>query len=282
MPIADELAAVILARCARHCCICRRFAPLHIQVHHIIEQSAGGTDDSDNLIAICLTCHSDVHTRTQFTRRFTVTELKLHRDAVYRLVAEGVLPSDNQRADRTAELSATIIRQLQDFQPSGPKLPVPHRSMEILLAAVCERSPIHQYQHESGGVELRVGKQSFYFHAGVTGATPASVPEPLKTLLEQGLARETLGRFEITDAGMILAEELLAASAAGRFTMTKVKCLTCSLHFIICTWHPERHRRANVTCPECGSRNGRFAMWQQQQFGDIFRHVPGTARLLED
>src|SRR5215467_10078977 len=179
-----------------HCCICRRFAPLHIQVHHIVEQSVGGTDEIDNLIAICLTCHSDVHTRTQFTRRFTVTELKLHRDAVYRLVIEGVLPSDNQHVDHMAELSAEIVKRLQDARPAGTQLPVPHSSMEILLAAVCERSPIRQYDRHKDTIELDIGNQSFLFDRSKSEASSDGVPKSLRTLIEKGLARKTMGHFE--------------------------------------------------------------------------------------
>ena len=50
----------------------------------------------DNAIALCLTCHTDVHTKAPFTRRFTVAELKTHRDNVCRLVAEGSLPAGNE------------------------------------------------------------------------------------------------------------------------------------------------------------------------------------------
>jgi hypothetical protein len=39
-------------------------------VHHIVEQADGGGDELDNLIPICRTCHSDVHTNTKLTRRF--------------------------------------------------------------------------------------------------------------------------------------------------------------------------------------------------------------------
>src|SRR5262249_10230385 len=76
---------------ARHCCVCRRFRPIKLQVHHIIERSNGGTDHEDNLIVICLPCHTDVHSRVPFARRFTPSELKMHRDAVVRMVAEGKL-----------------------------------------------------------------------------------------------------------------------------------------------------------------------------------------------
>ncbi len=60
--IPEKTVSVVLVKCARHCCICRRFSPLQIQVHHIIEQCDGGTHDEDNLIPICISCHSMVHT----------------------------------------------------------------------------------------------------------------------------------------------------------------------------------------------------------------------------
>jgi hypothetical protein len=72
----------MMVKCGRRCCIWRRFRPTKLQVHHIIERNHGGTDDEDNLIVICLACHTDVHTKVPFARRFSVEELKGHRDAV--------------------------------------------------------------------------------------------------------------------------------------------------------------------------------------------------------
>ena len=72
----DEISTKVLADCGRCCCLCRRFKPIQLQVHHIVLKSEGGKDDLDNAIALCLTCHTDVHTKAPFTRRFTVEELK--------------------------------------------------------------------------------------------------------------------------------------------------------------------------------------------------------------
>jgi hypothetical protein len=113
MAIDEAAAARILVSCARHCSICRRFEPLHLQVHHIKPRSDGGGDEDDNLLAICLTCHCDVHTGTFFTRRFTEMELKGHRDAVCALVAQGKLPSANVPgavAAAAASAASTPIR----------------------------------------------------------------------------------------------------------------------------------------------------------------------------
>jgi len=80
-----------LSKCGRHCCICRRFNPLRLQVHHIKLESKGGSGDPDNLIPICITCHMDIHTDAPFVRRFSDDELKQCRERVFTLVAEGKL-----------------------------------------------------------------------------------------------------------------------------------------------------------------------------------------------
>lgn len=115
----EQNAERAMVACARHCCVCRRFRPTALQVHHVDEKAQGGTDDYDNLIPVCLTCHSDVHTRRPFARRFTQNELRQHRDQVYRMVAEGVLvppeepsprpPLSVSRVQETVYESATRI-----------------------------------------------------------------------------------------------------------------------------------------------------------------------------
>lgn len=93
MGISPEVADEVLVKCARHCCICHRFRPLHLHIHHIDELSAGGGHEPDDLIAVCVMCHSDVHVQTTLTRRFSARELRLHRDAVCELVRDGKLPN---------------------------------------------------------------------------------------------------------------------------------------------------------------------------------------------
>jgi hypothetical protein len=50
MAIPSLVSNDLLAKCGRHCCICRRFAPLHLQIPPIQEQNEDGTDNPDNLI----------------------------------------------------------------------------------------------------------------------------------------------------------------------------------------------------------------------------------------
>jgi len=113
MSISEDTANKLLVKCGRHCCICRRFAPLHLQIHHIVEESEGGSDNFDNLILVCLTCHSDIHTHTKLTRRFTIEELKMHRDTVIEMVSSGKLrPGDSVEGDDSASLIDGLVQRL--------------------------------------------------------------------------------------------------------------------------------------------------------------------------
>src|SRR5687768_4317774 len=92
MTIPDDVVAEIMAKSARHCCLCQQFFPLHIQLHHIVERNDGGTDDPDNLIPICIICHSAVHAATKMTKGFTANELKMRRQRLFDLVKDGKIP----------------------------------------------------------------------------------------------------------------------------------------------------------------------------------------------
>ncbi len=283
MSVPDRLAAEVLAKCARHCCICRRYRPLHLQVHHIVERANGGTDDLDNLIPICVSCHSDVHTVTRLTRRFTVQELKLHRDKVYDLVESGHLPAGELGAETVETIAAAIIDRLRasDAVRFSSSTSLPSAALELLVAAVCEDAPIQVRRHEAGAVEFATGKQSFYLFPTEASARPPEPEERLGPLQDARLIRRAGELFYVTPAGATLVDEVVSVASQSRFTMTKVKCLKCRLHFILCTWHSDRHNANNIYCPECGQCQGRFAIWQQRQFGHIFQHVPGHARRVE-
>jgi hypothetical protein len=65
------------------------------------------------------------------------------------------------------------------------------------------------------------------------------------------------------------------------FTLVKVKCLECQLHFTLCTWEPDRHTARTIHCPECGQHRGHYMVWRESGLGFIFQHVPGRASLEE-
>lgn len=107
MAVPEELADEILAACGRRCCLCTRFKPLELQIHHIQPESEGGGDEPDNLAPLCRQCHATVHTKAPFARAISGRELKLHRDRLYRLVAE-----DRRRMNATARKMDKIVIDL--------------------------------------------------------------------------------------------------------------------------------------------------------------------------
>lgn len=58
----------------------------------------------------------------------------------------------------------------------------------------------------------------------------------------------------------------------------KVKCLNCGLHFVICTYWPDRHKADQICCPECRKHEGSFLVWREDRSEQIFQVVPGQAQ----
>lgn len=61
----------------------------------------------------------------------------------------------------------------------------------------------------------------------------------------------------------------------------KAKCLACSVHFVVCSWHPDRHNAKTLYCPECGQHEGHFMVWTERVSGAIAQEVPGNAAPLD-
>ena len=86
-----EIRTQALVAAARHCCVCHRYKGVKVEVHHIVAQAQGGSDDFDNAITLCFDCHTDAghynpnHPRgTKFSRK----ELREHRDTWHKIVQE--------------------------------------------------------------------------------------------------------------------------------------------------------------------------------------------------
>lgn len=211
MSVPDEIAAKVLAKCGRCCCLCRRFKPIGLQVHHIVLSGEGGTDDEDNLIALCITCHSAVHSHVPFTRRFTSPELKEHRENVYRLIAEGKLTQSEE--DSLSEVQRALAEWFADRPPiSSP--PLEPAAIEVLLGAARSRSGRVLSSGYVGGHSISVdGKE---LAEPSDHRSVAKYKSAVRQLVENDLL-ESLGTggevFEITHAGYLLADHISAAGA---------------------------------------------------------------------
>lgn len=54
-----EISSKVYERDDWHCRRCNRNC--NLTPHHVVYQSAGGTDELNNLLTLCITCHNDVH-----------------------------------------------------------------------------------------------------------------------------------------------------------------------------------------------------------------------------
>jgi len=82
-PVPDEVAAQLLYEADHTCCICRNKKP-DVQVHHI-----AGREKSvpNNLIVLCLNCHSEVERKGGLGRAYSDKELKHYKRAWSREVS---------------------------------------------------------------------------------------------------------------------------------------------------------------------------------------------------
>src|ERR1700722_9684654 len=79
------------------------------------------------------------------------------------------------------------------------------------------------------------------------------------------------------------AEKQAAAPDLGSSCEThlhKMKCLSCSLHFVVCSWSADwfAQHENKCFCPECGSTGSKIH-WISTTDDPIFAIVPGGAHL---
>ena len=182
--------------------MCSRFQPLYLQVHHIIPESEGGTNESDNLITVCLTCHADVHTQTSLTRRFTITELKMHRDHLIEQVAKGILLSESCINDD--QLIAPIIEIIRDSEIQDYEIPhLSSAALELLLNAVKE---------ENSGT-IFDSSEIFTTSTTLTDARQqAKLKHAIDELENNNLIAYVKGiLYRVTHEGFLIADQILSA-----------------------------------------------------------------------
>ena len=202
----DKNATELLARCARHCCICRRFRPTKLQVHHILPREDGGTDEPENLIAVCLTCHSDVHTHRPFCRRFTPLEQQIARDEVIRLISNGLLvPAEDEELD--LPLIASTASEQNGVQFSA-------LAIEILIAASESEHGDIIFSKHLGGASFNAGTISIHLDYG---RGMAKYEAAMQELEDAGLVKSIDGGegcWDLTHRGFCTADELAALAAS--------------------------------------------------------------------
>jgi hypothetical protein len=226
--IPQATADKVLALCGRHCCVCRKFRPLLLQVHHIKEQNEGGGHDEDNLIATCVNCHAEIHTETKLTRRFTHRELKQHRDQVYEAVKAGRLVEVKDHDDKIDRLIEALTRVAAP-RPSAVVVPAPSVSpvpvarasqggltpeaIEILLStATTDYGHVIVGEGDAGFYVLTPKKQ---FHDR-NPRKEAALRAAVSYLTRAGIIEGSPPRYTVSVYGYEVADALISTAAAQK------------------------------------------------------------------
>lgn len=113
-----------LSACGRCCCICHKFCGTKIELHHIKQAAYGGEDTFENCIPLCFNCHADMgkaDPKHNKGKKYTESELIIHRDNWYKAVAErgGVSFSGHTEDFSICENDRILFKIICDSFPSG-------------------------------------------------------------------------------------------------------------------------------------------------------------------
>jgi hypothetical protein len=83
MPFTPRLREDLLVRSHRRCCVCHEPATRDVEVHHIVPEADGGSNDAKNAIVLCLKHHAEAghyNPRHPLGTKFSPSELRRQRD----------------------------------------------------------------------------------------------------------------------------------------------------------------------------------------------------------
>lgn len=112
MSIPSEIAAAVLFRSDRTCCVCREKGR-PVQVHHLDENPKNNR--FDNLAVLCTLCHGETHSYGGFCRRLDAAQIALYRDEwvakLGRLIREQSEEEARISDESKARVAASLLAQ---------------------------------------------------------------------------------------------------------------------------------------------------------------------------
>lgn len=115
VPIPDVVAAEVLFRADRTCCVCRvRSKP--VQIHHIDDDPSN--NDPSNLSVLCFDCHRETQIRGGFDRKLDADQVRLYRDDWNRIIDDiraTSLTSSPTEKDESSEVQLEIATTIAEI-----------------------------------------------------------------------------------------------------------------------------------------------------------------------
>ncbi|MBM4036001.1 MAG: HNH endonuclease [Planctomycetes bacterium] len=108
--VAEETEAKLMVESRRICNLCWQRNAEH--VHHIVSVAEGGDNSEDNLMLLCTSCHSEVHTTHTMSRNVAPATLRLYKETWLDLVRRyPLLPQDIRQRENDVDIIRGILRQ---------------------------------------------------------------------------------------------------------------------------------------------------------------------------
>jgi hypothetical protein len=115
MPIPSEIAAEVLFKSDRTCCVCR-IKNKPVQIHHI--DGNHENNKIDNLSVLCLECHTETQITGGFHRKLTADLVTLYRDDWLMLVSKerisNMVALYNEGGSSNLEMVTSIVEDLNE------------------------------------------------------------------------------------------------------------------------------------------------------------------------
>lgn len=146
--IAAELTDQLLFECNRTCCICTTPGK-DIQVHHIDKNSAN--NKYENLIIVCLGCHSEIHSTGGFGRNWTTGQLHQHKQEWIERVKKR-----KEEADNLASI-ASVTGEIPPQRPDLEEIDYKELDDPLLIRYLEEILIIHEAQKKIAQIGFDTG-----------------------------------------------------------------------------------------------------------------------------
>lgn len=207
-PFPPSVVTSLLVKCHRRCCICHRPSGTKMVIHHI---DPNGPNTEDNGIPLCLDCHADVRSydsKHPIGRKFTIAELKKHRDQWFALCSAPPF-TPRQDIQLEAEKKPSIDIRVFDLLRTDDKTPA-KKLVAIFISRPKERELFLNEvfkQLKSDSEEIR-WKMAYVIEELISwdpNLVPASIPEEMS--LDES--------FSVRSSAAVCYYELAFASPAS-------------------------------------------------------------------
>ncbi len=157
MSFSDEVRTNVLLKCKRHCCLCGKYAGIHMELHHIKQKADSGNDTEDNCIPLCFNCHADVKSYNPHHPKglkYGDKELIARRDEVYNYVKNKIIDiysaEDISKVKKLMNNYYTGLEALIQIDPCGERIAV---SLVGFAESISNELQTYEYVFENIGLD---------------------------------------------------------------------------------------------------------------------------------